>query len=151
MTSFDKILEHEIDTANDHLPAKRVSLKEILQSGDYSYTTRGGEKSSFRIEEVEYLKALIPENLQDDVRLPLVILRRMDLGQGIFSISGGKVELFLVYGIIDDKEGIEWDDLVLWEPVERYVRPQVQLLRRKFPSATVIGFTLTPTNNDNRK
>ncbi len=146
MKSFDKLLAHEIDTANDHLPAVRTPLEEILDSGDYVYKTRGGDNSAFRKEEIDELATLVPKEFHSRVRLPLVILRRMDLGTGMFTVSGGKVELFLVCGIIDRLDTIEWTELVSWQPIERFVRLQIQILRRRFPSTTTIGFTLTPAD-----
>ena len=150
MSSFDKILEHEIDTANDHLPSKRIALREILQSGDLSYPTKGGEMSSFRQEEIQLLAEIIPGHLHGEIRLPLVILRRMDLGTGIFSVTGGKVELYLVFGIIHETDPIDWEEIVFWTPIERYARLQIQRLRRKLPSTTTIGFTLTPSEEDKK-
>ena len=150
MNSFDKILEHEIDSANEHLPAKKVALREIVESGNLSYPTKGGEISSFRQEEIELLVKMVPEHLHGEIKLPIVILRRMDLGTGIFSVAGGKVELFLVFRIIQDSDAIEWDDFTFWTPIERYARLQIQILRRKLPSTTTIGFTLTPSE-DNKK
>ncbi len=147
MTYFDRILEHEIDTANDHLPSKRVSLKDILAKGDYFYQTRGGEPSAFRKEEIERLLELVPEHLHSEIRLPLIILRRMDLGPGMFTLSGGKTELYLLCKIIEGEVTIEWNGISEWVLVEQFVRPQIQILRRLFPSTTVIGFTLTSSDD----
>ncbi|MGY5874816.1 MAG: DUF61 family protein [Candidatus Thorarchaeota archaeon] len=138
---FDKVLEQEIDSVNDHLPRKRISLKDIVDSEVFEYETRGGEFSAFRREEIERLTSIVPSRLYSEVRLPIVILRRMDLGRGIHTISGGKVELFLVNGLIVGDVDLRWDEIGSWEPNERLARPQVQVLRRKLPSTTCMGFT----------
>ncbi|MGY5852373.1 MAG: DUF61 family protein [Candidatus Thorarchaeota archaeon] len=140
---FDKVLEQEIDSVNDHLPSKRIPLKDIIESGVFAYETRGGENSAFRREEIDFLASIVPSRLHDEIRLPIVILRRMDLGRGIHTISGGKVELFLVNGLIVGDVDLRWDDITLWEPIERLARPQIQVLRKKLPSTTCMGFTTT--------
>ena len=74
----------------------------------------------------------------------------MDLGAGIFSVAGGKVELYLVFGIIQETDPIDWEEISFWTPIERYARLQIQRLRRKLPSTTTIGFTLTPSEEDKK-
>ncbi len=144
---FDRVLEHEIDLINDHLPNIRCTLKEIVETAKYEYETRGGAISAFRKEEVDLLVEIVPKRLHDEVRLPIVILRRMDLGRGIYTISGGKAELFLVIGLVVGDVDLRWDEISQWEPIERLVRPQVRMLRKKLPSVTCIGFTTVMDDN----
>jgi uncharacterized protein (UPF0216 family) len=146
---FDKVLEKEIDSVNDHLPTKRIPLKDIIDSGVFEYETRGGENSAFRKEEIDFLTDIVPVRLHGEIRLPIVILRRMDLGKGIHTISGGKVELFLVNGLIVGDVDLQWGDIALWEPIERLARPQVQVLRKRLPSTTCMGFTTATDNESN--
>jgi uncharacterized protein (UPF0216 family) len=147
---FDKIIEHNIDTANDHLPVKRITLQEIGETGSLVYQTRGGETSAFRQEEIERLLQLVPSYLHSEIRLPIVILRRMDLGRGIFTVAGNKVELFLVNQLILGYVDLLWGEIGEWMPVERLVRPEVQTLRRRLPSTTTIGFTLSTDENQSQ-
>jgi uncharacterized protein (UPF0216 family) len=143
VSGFDRIIEHEIDTANDHLPLRRKMLREIVESGQWDYQTRGGETSVFRQEEIEYLKSIVPSELQSEIHLPIIILRRTDLGKGLYTIAGCKAELFLVNRIVLGYDDLRWDELGTWKPAERLVRPEVQILRKKLPSTTTIGFTMT--------
>ena len=143
MSKFiDKMIEHDIDTLNDHLPESRVPLSELIGLDTPQFKTRIGEVSVFRVDEVEQLANEVPRHFHDDIRLPIVILRRMDYGEGIYTIAGSKPELFMVHRIIGYVD-LGWQELAVWKPVEKLARPQVQLLRRKLPSTTTIGIGMS--------
>ncbi|MFW9845825.1 MAG: DUF61 family protein [Candidatus Thorarchaeota archaeon] len=136
---IDRIVQHEIDSINDHMPAIRHSLSDLVNSDDPHYITRSGEKSILKKDEIARLAQMAPSKHHDDIRLPIVILRRMDYGAGIYSIAGGKAELFLIHQILGQVD-LQWSDFQNWKPVERLMRPQIQVIRRELPSASCIGF-----------
>ena len=136
--SIDKLIEHEIDTLNDHLPETRVTLQELSESGKSFFITRSGEKSIFRIEEIDWLREQVPIRYHDSIRLPIVILRRLDHGLGIYTVAGNKTELFMIHKVLGYVD-LEWEGFALWKPIEQLARPQVQALRRKMPSTSCIG------------
>ncbi|MFX1578622.1 MAG: DUF61 family protein [Promethearchaeota archaeon] len=139
MSKFiDKMIEHDIDTLNDHLPESRIPLSDLMGLETPHFKTRIGEISVFRADEIEKLTKEVPKRFHTDIRLPIVILRRMDYGEGIYTIAGNKVELFMVHRIVGYVD-LEWGDFAKWKPVERLARPQVQVLRSKLPSTTSIG------------
>jgi uncharacterized protein (UPF0216 family) len=139
--SIEKLIEHEIDTLNDHLPETRVTLKEISESSKTYFVTRSGEKSIFRREEIDWLQQQVPNRFHDSIRLPIVILRRMDQGLGIYTVAGNKSELFMIHRILGYVD-LEWENFAAWKPIEQLARPQVQSLRRKMPSTSCIGIVL---------
>ena len=141
---LEKVIQREIDAANYHLPNATIPLSELTASESPRYVTRSGESSAFRKEEIEMLSNEVPAEFQNDLRLPIVILRRLDLGPGIFTVAGGKVELFLVQRLIVGQGDLAWSRIRTSKPVDTLARPQVQILRRKMPSTTCIGFTLAP-------
>lgn len=143
-SQLDKAIQREIDAANDHLPCTTVRLSEMIAAKSPCFTTRSGETSAFRREEIEMLSKEVPPEYQKELRLPIVILRRLDLGPGIFTIAGGKVELFLVHRVVVGQVDLEWSSIRTWKPVDTIARPEVQVLRRKMPSTSCIGFTLAP-------
>ncbi len=150
MSSFiERMIERDIESINDHLPTERVPLSELFESKDKAYRTKKGEPSVIRDSEIKMIMEHTPLEYHGHVRLPIVLLRRIDLGPGIYSISGTKVELFLIHHLIDKEiggNGLDWGRISEWTPQERIVRPQVQVIRRILPSATCIGFaTLTKT------
>jgi len=146
---MDKLLEHEIDTLNDHLPRARIRLVDLLKEDDPHYTTRSGEKSVFKVEELEWLRKAVPKKLHDSIRLPIVILRRLDQGPGIHSVSGNKTELFMIHKLLG-YDDLEWENFAAWKSIEHIARPQVQIIRQKLPSTTSLGIVFT-TLKDSRK
>ena len=141
---IDKMLEHEIDTLNDHLPRARIRFSDLLKEEDPHFMTRSGEKSVFKAEELDWLSKEVPKNLHHSIRLPIVLLRRLDLGQGIHSVSGNKVELFMIHKVLG-YDDLAWDKFAAWKPIEQLARPQVQIIRKKMPSTTSLGIVLTTT------
>ena len=148
---IERMLENDIDTANDHLPLKKMSLAQLLHEEKPGYFTRGGEQSLFLIDEVKRIAEEIPSEYHDSFMLPIVILRRMDLGIGIYTIAGSKTELFFIHRNLHPSE-LDWSILRKWRPVDRIARPQVQIVRRKLPSTTCLGFTTsTSLNGDSQQ
>ncbi|TFG97753.1 DUF61 family protein [Candidatus Thorarchaeota archaeon] len=148
-SKMDKLLEHEIDTLNDHLPRARIRLVDLLKEENPHYVTRSGEKSVFKGEELEWLSKEVPKKLHEFIRLPIVLLRRLDQGQGIHSISGNKTELFVIHKILG-YDDLVWENFAAWKPVDHLARPQVQIIRQKLPSTTSLGIVFT-TLKDSRK
>lgn len=138
----DKLLERDIDSINDDLPEGRVSLKELIAAESPQYIMRNGETSAFHKEEIAKLGEIVPRKFHGEIWLPIVILRRIDYGPGMHTVGGNKVELFLIQHLIVGDVDLEWDNLSGWKMNDRLARPQVQVLRRKLPSTTCMGFTM---------
>jgi len=139
---IDKMIEHDIDTLNDHLPESRVPLSELIGVASPHFRTRTGEVSIFQTEEIEKIILEVPNKFHRDVHLPIVILRRLDYGPGIYTVAGNKIELFMVHRIIGYVD-LAWVNFSKWKPIEKLARPQVQLLRRELPSTTTIGIAMS--------
>ena len=148
-SKIDKLLEHEIDKLNDHLPRARNRLSDLLKEEDPHFMTRSNEKSVFKAEELEWLRIEVPKQFHSSIRLPIVLLRRLDYGPGIHSVSGNKSELFMIHKILG-YDDLEWEKLATWKPVEQLSRPQVQIIRQKMPSTSSLGIVFT-TVRDSRK
>jgi uncharacterized protein (UPF0216 family) len=136
------MIEHDIDTLNDHLPESRIPLSDLIGMDPPQFKTRVGEVSVFRVEEIEELKQEVPRKFHEEVRLPIVVLRRLDYGSGIYTVAGNKAELFIVHRVIGYVD-LEWHDFAQWKPIEKLARPQVQTLRRRLPSSTIIGIGMS--------
>ena len=143
----EKMIERDIDTLNDHLPDSRHPLSELIEVTSPQFKTRNGEISVFRKEELDTLAAEVPSRFYDDVRLPIVILRRLDYGPGIYTVAGNKIELFMIHRVLGYVD-LEWENYDDWKQVETLTRPQVQLLRRKLPSSTSIGIAMSTKEKD---
>ena len=143
MSKFiDKMIEHDIDTLNDHLPESRIPLSDLIGMDSPQFKTRIGEVSVFRAEEIEELALEVPKRFHEEIGLPIVILRRLDYGTGIYTIAGNKAELFMVHRLIGYVD-LGWEDFAQWKPVEKLARPQVQALRRRLPSTSTIGIAMS--------
>jgi uncharacterized protein (UPF0216 family) len=125
-----------VEKLNDHLPKEYKTLDELLSMDSPSVKARDGGEIIFDRGELELLAQLIPKELYGQLRLPIVLLRRVDLGPGTFSLSGGKVEAYLALKLLGQVD-VNLDEVEL--PIYIY-RPQVQELRRKLRTLTVIGF-----------
>jgi uncharacterized protein (UPF0216 family) len=145
-SKIDKMLEHEIDTLNDHLPRARIRLSDLLKEDNPHFVTRNGEISVFKAEELGWLSEEVPTQFHSSIRLPIVLLRRLDYGPGIHSISGNKTELFMVHKILG-YDDLSWENFASWTSSEQLARPQVQVLRQKMPSTTTIGIVFTTTRD----
>jgi uncharacterized protein (UPF0216 family) len=139
---LEKMIERDMETLNDHLPESRLPLSELVEVESPQYRTRDGQFSVFRKEEIAELAVEVPARFHQDILLPIVLIRRLDYGQGIYSISGGKIESFTIHRVLGYVD-LEWTDFGKWAPIERLARPQVQLLRRKLPSTTTIGIAMS--------
>ncbi|MGY5857920.1 MAG: DUF61 family protein [Candidatus Thorarchaeota archaeon] len=148
-SKIDKLIEHDIDTLNDHLPRARIRLSYLLKEDNPHFVTRSGEISVFKAEELEWLSKEIPKQFHSAVRLPIVLLRRIDYGPGIHSVSGNKAELFMIHRVLG-YDDLAWENLSTWKSDEQLARPQVQILRQKMPSTTSIGIVFT-TTRDSKK
>jgi uncharacterized protein (UPF0216 family) len=81
------------------------------------------------------------------LQLPIVFIRRIDMGEGVFSIGGGKIEKGIVMkllGLADDP--FSEDESTLLPYIYRH---QVLDVRRKIRSLTTIGFATTKLNFKN--
>jgi len=132
-------LEREISRINNHMPRAKKTLSQMLQEPTPSFTTRDGQMSAVRREELDYLAKLVPSNYHDEIMLPFTILRRTSLGPGAHTIGGSKLEQFTVFRVLGtiDAPFREWQVTRL----PRFIySPEVTILRRKLPTTTVIGF-----------
>ena len=90
--------------------------------------------------ELEEMSRSLPIEASARVRLPIVFLRRGDLGLGAFTIMGDPYEEFAIMSLVDAFQGTfeqfreqKSDPIVIF-------KPQVTLLMRRFHSLLVLGF-----------
>jgi len=137
--ALDAVLGHELRKLNTHLPKQRRSLTELLKLKDPTVEATDGSAIVLKRSELEELARIVPAEYQDRVKLPIIIMRRMDLGRSIYTVSGERVEEFTVkkmLGLTNDEYYQMYKDQ---EPDYLY-RPQVTELLRKFHSIFVIAF-----------
>jgi uncharacterized protein len=140
---FDVMVQNEMRKLNTHLPKNRKTIRELLGEGEPTVSTVGGEKFSMKKAEVEALSAELPEALLDRVKLPIVLLRRRELGSGAFTLLGDSHEEYALSKILGDYTGTLADFQRSKDPPIVFYKPQVSELMRRFHSLIVIGFGLS--------
>jgi len=137
---LSRFLQAEIDQINTHLPAKPVPLSLILKMKEPGYRLRDGQFSNFNDDEIELIKELIPEKYWRQVLLPIIIIRRRDLGQSAYTVGGSDPNRYIIESIFDELPSFE-----LWrlekEETRIFYKPHIRQIRKKYKSTTVIGFT----------
>lgn len=129
-----KILGGHIRTLNEHLPAYSRTLKQLLEDERPCVATRDGSLIVMSKEELKKLCKFLSEEDYDKIRLPFTLIRRMELGRGVYTVSGSPLEKSLLCKLL----GIEFprdSELYLY-------KPHVRALMREIKSLIVIGFSV---------
>ena len=142
----DTVLRDEMRRLNAHLPRKRLTISELLTIETPWVPSVDGGKIVMKRDELESLAKSLPEDSLVRVKLPLVLLRRTDLGLGAFALLGDRVEEYALFRIVAGS------NITLEEFRDRiapcvFYKPQVSELMRRFHSLIVIGFGVSDELN----
>ncbi len=136
---FDAVLSHELQKLNTHLPKQRRTLSDLLKTMDPTIEAMDGTSILMKTSELQDLAKIVPTEYQDQLKLPIIVLRGMELGKSIYTVAGDRIEEFTVKKILgmtnQDYRHMYRDQ----DPTYLY-RPQVNELISKFHSLIVIGF-----------
>ncbi len=143
----DTMLKDEMRRLNMHLPKKRLTVREFLGEENPSVPCVDGSRIVMKRDELESLANSLPEGLPGKVKLPLVLLRRMDLGLGAFTLLGDTVEEYALSLLTERIQGSLEEFRMSQKPPTVFYKPQVSELLRRFHSLIVIGFGL-PSDHD---
>lgn len=137
--AFDAVLGHEIRRLNTHLPKQRRPLSELLKGTDPTVEAVDGSSILLKTSELQELAEIVPREYQDRLKLPIIVLRRMELGKSVYTVGGDRIEEFTVKRIL----GITNEDYHhMYKDRETafLYRPHVSELLSRFHSLVVIGF-----------
>ena len=137
------LFKDETKKLNQQLPKATKSLSELLTENEPSVETIGGSQIIMKKSELVEMARIVPRDYQDKLRLPIIVLRRIELGRGTFSVMGDNVEKFTVKHILGLTK-LSFDDMDKEKEDFFIYRPQVQELLRKFKSLIVIAFGAPP-------
>jgi uncharacterized protein (UPF0216 family) len=140
---LDVTLQSELRELNKHLPKNRKTIRELLTEDPPTVSAVGGEKITMKRNEVEALSAELPDSLRDRIKLPLVFLRRRDLGAGAFTLLGDSYEEFALSKLLGDYKGTLEDFIRSHGSPTVFYKPQVSELMRRFHSLIAVGFGLS--------
>lgn len=139
--AFDAVISHEIRKLNTHLLKQRQTMSELLKSTDPTVEAVDGSSILLKTAELKELARIVPKQYQDRLKLPIVVLRGMELGKSTYTVVGEPIEEFTVKKILGTTDADYREMYKDRTPFFLY-RPQVIELLRKYHSLFVIGFGL---------
>ncbi len=142
----DTVLRDEMRRLNAHLPRKRLTISDLLTLETPWVPSVDGGKIVMKRDELESLAKSLPEDLLSRVKLPLVLLRRTDLGLGAFALLGDRVEEYALFRMVAGNN-VTLEEFREQTPPCVFYKPQVSELMRRFHSLIVIGFGVSDELN----
>ena len=136
----DNVLKDEMRRLNTHLPKLRQTVRGLLAEESPSVPCTDGSRIVMKKEELKDLANSLPESLRDRVKLPLVMLRRMELGPGAFTLLGDSTEEFALSILTEGSPGSLEEFRKNQKSPTIFYKPQISELLRRFHSLIVIGF-----------
>ena len=137
---FDTILQEEVRRLNQHLPKQRRTLAELLKEETPQVSSIDGKNIVMRKEELEKLASIVSRDALEKIRLPIVLIRRSEMGRGAFTVLGDKPEAYTVARALGSFNG-DFEEYRRQSGPELVVyKPEVSELTRKYHSLIVIGF-----------
>jgi len=146
--AFDALIGHEIRRLNNHLPKQRKFLKYLLaQDDDTTIEAVDGTKLLLRRIELQAIGRLVPMEYHEKLRIPFIILRRIEMGKSIYTVVGDQLEAFTIQKILGRTNDSFHEMYKHTEQVFLY-RPEVAELVGKFHSLIVIAFGIPQELSD---
>ncbi len=117
---------------NQHVPAKRRSLKQLLEDPDPSYEGKDGRRYRLGREELEFLSEFLDEDEPSRLKLPILIMTDTSYGDGYWKVIG-RLEVKVISRIIG-REPEKEDEM-------RIFYPHLKEIRDKLPTVTNTVFS----------
>lgn len=137
---LDLIWSLDIEKMNDHLPTERKTLAELLSEEKPRVKSKKDRALNIKKKDLKIISEFFPEEEWKNINLPIVVLRRTAMEKGLYSVSGGVRELYIIHRIsgrtserfskfkLDDHQPYVW-------------KPEVFTAVRKIGSIVIIGYT----------
>ena len=136
----DALLRDDMRKLNSNLPKNRRTLKELLSDPAPRVPAASGDLIKMRKHELEELSRSLPTEANARVRLPIVLLRRRDLGAGGFTVMGDRYEEYAMLLLAGAFQGSFEQFRDQRSEVTVLFKSQISLLMRRFHSLLVLGF-----------
>ena len=138
--AFDALIGREIQRLNNHLPKQRKFLKDLLaQDDDTTIEAVDGTKLLLKRVELQAIGRIVPMEYHEKLRIPFIILRRMEMGKSVYTMAGDELEAFTIQKILG-RTNDSFHEIYKHTNQLFLYRPEVAELVRKFHSLIVIGF-----------
>ena len=136
---IDLIWSLDIEKMNDHLPSEQKTLFQLLQEDKPFILNKKKQKHIIKKKDLDIIAELIPEEEWENTKLPIVLLRRTSLGKRIYSISGGIIEIYIIYKIAN-KTSKKFSEFKFDDPKPYIWKPEAFTAVRKIGSVVIIGY-----------
>lgn len=137
--NFDKKISIKfLQTLNRHLPAKRKTLKHLLQEDRPNINNLDGSTHSFDTLELEKIAPMIPEWEHDNLRLPMYLEMSSSMDRGTIKVSG-RIECMVITRILyhdEERKKKEGKDSMI------FYYPHLRKVRKELPTTTQYMFTM---------
>jgi len=137
--AFDALIGYEIQKLNNHLPRQRRTLSELLATNNDPTIEASEGTILLRRSELQELAKIVPTEYHDRLRIPFVILRRMEMGRSIYTVAGDRIETFTIQKILERTDD-SFHEMYKHREQTFLYRPEVTELVGKFHTLVVIGF-----------
>ena len=136
----DALIRDDMRKLNSHLPKNRRTLKELLNDPTPRVPAASGDLIKMKKPELEELSRSLPAEANTRVKLPIVLLRRRDLGRGAFIVMGDRYEEYAILLLTESFKGSFEQFSEQKSDVIVLFKPQISLLMRRFHSLLILGF-----------
>jgi len=136
----DALFRDDMRKLNSHLPKNRRTLKELLNDPTPRVPAASGDLIKMKKPELEELSRSLPAEANTRVKLPIVLLRRGDLGPGAFTVMGDRYEEYAMLLLTESFKGSFEQFSEQKSDVIVLFKPQISLLMRRFHSLLILGF-----------
>lgn len=116
---------------NGNLPVNRRTLIDYVENGDFTYTTRTGEKVSFDPSSIEFLDSFCTEQEKLTLRLPVFVSTDTSSERGGWKVDG-RTEVSVLSRLLGRRVHTE-DRMPLYYP-------EIQDLKRRIPGLVFAVF-----------
>lgn len=137
---LDLIWSLDIEKMNDHLPTERKTLAELLSEEKPQVKTKKDQIHRIKKKDLETICELFPEEEWKNVNLPVVLLRRTAMEKGLYSVSGGIRELYIIQRI-SGRTSDKFSRFKLDDHQPYIWKPEAFTAIRKAGSIIIIGYT----------
>lgn len=137
---LDLIWSLDIEKMNEHLPVERKTLKNLLEEEQPVVMTKKNTKHKVRKNDLELVASILPKDQWEQIKFPIILLRRTSLEKGIYSISGGINEIYVTFRVVG-KTNKSLQEFKLEEHQPYIWKPQAFAAIKKASSIFVIGYS----------
>jgi uncharacterized protein (UPF0216 family) len=136
---FDKKISIKfLQTLNRHLPAKRKTIKELLQEERPNIKNLDGSTHSFNKLELEKIASMISGWEHDKLRLPIYLEMSSSMERGTIKVSG-RIECMIINRILYQDEELKKKEV---KDSMIFYYPHLRKVRNELPTTTQYMFTM---------